>query len=214
VAQDLVSRLKKEMVTMFGDGQAVTEHSADYARIINSRHTERIHQLLADAVQRGAQVEPLGAANASTRFIPPTLVTDLPADARLLQEEIFGPVLPIVTFRTLQDAEREILSKPKPLGMYIFSRTKANINRLLAATSAGAVVVNDTVLQYTHPHLPFGGVNNSGIGKAHGHYGFLAFSNEKPVIRQKSGQTATYALFPPYRPFQKKIVTAILRWFL
>src|SRR5436190_23885617 len=97
--------------------------------------------------------------------------------------------------------------------MYIFSSSTAFREAVLTQTSAGSVCLNDCVLQFTHPNLPFGGVNNSGIGKSHGKYGFLAFSNEKPVLKQKKGWSATYLLYPPYKPGMKKIVDILLRWF-
>ena len=103
-------------------------------------------------------------------------------------------------------------SKPKPLALYIFGTSRKFREKVLSQTSAGSVVINDCVLQFTHPNLPFGGVNSSGIGKSHGHYGFMAFSNEKPVLRQKSGFSSLYFLYPPYTKVMKKLMDVILRW--
>ncbi|MBS1979883.1 MAG: aldehyde dehydrogenase family protein [Bacteroidetes bacterium] len=103
--------------------------------------------------------------------------------------------------------------KPRPLALYIFSNQKQFQEKILRETSSGAVCINDTVLQFTHPDLPFGGVNHSGIGKAHGKYGFMAFSNEKPILKQKSGFAISYVLHPPYSVLKKKILDWMIQWF-
>ena len=130
-----------------------------------------------------------------------------------MEEEIFGPILPILTFKTREEVLEQINRQPKPLALYIFSKKRAFREYILQNTSAGGVCINECVLQFTHPNLPFGGVGNSGIGKSHGHYGFLAFSNEKPVLRQKSGLAGPYLLHPPYTKSMKKIVDVLLKWF-
>ena len=130
-----------------------------------------------------------------------------------MEEEIFGPILPILTFQSLEDVLHIVNRGPKPLALYIFSTNRRFREAILRETSAGGVCINDCIVQFTHPGLPFGGVNNSGIGKSHGRYGFLAFSNEKPVLKQKSGFAAPYLLYPPYKASMKKVVDILLRWF-
>jgi aldehyde dehydrogenase (NAD+) len=130
-----------------------------------------------------------------------------------MEEEIFGPILPIMTYSNTTEAIHYINNKPKPLALYIFSNSEEVANTILKQTSSGGAVVNDCVVHFLQNELPFGGVNNSGIGKAHGHFGFLAFSNEKAVLEQRVGFTPSKSLYPPYNFIGKKISQALLKWF-
>mgnify|MGYP002777698652 CR=1 FL=1 len=210
----LVALLQQEIAVLFGAGQPVSPQSPDYARLVHERHFDRIAHLVAQAQQQGAQVLAAGQPDRSTRFYPPTLLTHIPATAPVLEEEIFGPVLPIVSYEKDEDVVQFINSRPKPLGMYVFSSRAHFRTQLERETSSGALVFNDCLLQYTHPNIPFGGVNNSGIGKAHGQFGFYAFSNEKPVIKQVPLWANTYFFHPPYTPYTKRLVNFVLRWML
>lgn len=213
VRDEFLAALKHQVTAIFGENGTITEHSGSYARIVNSKNFQRINRLVQDAVQRGAKLEITGPVNESTRFIHPIVLSDVPLDAAIMEQEIFGPVLPIITFTSNAEVIDLVNSKPKPLALYIFSNNKSFREKILNQTSAGGVCINDCIIQFTHPNLPFGGVNNSGIGKSHGRYGFLAFSNEKPVLRQKGGFASPYMLYPPYLPKMKKIVDLLLRWF-
>lgn len=214
IKEKFITLLKKNIESQFGSGKPVTESSPDYARIINQKHFKRIDELIQDALHTGAKLELCGTVNETTRFLPPTLLSEVAPNSKIMEEEIFGPVLPILTYANVEEVVAFINSKPKPLGMYIFSHSKQFREAILQRTSAGAACINDCVIQFTHPDLPFGGVNNSGMGKAHGYYGFLSFSNEKPVISQKSGVANTYLFYPPYTRGKSKLIDAILRWFL
>ncbi|PZR41488.1 MAG: aldehyde dehydrogenase family protein [Azospira oryzae] len=210
--EKFISLLNEHIQSQFGGGKKVDENSQDYARIVSQKHFQRIDALVQDAVQKGATIELEGSKNERTRFLSPIILSNVSMNSRIMEEEIFGPVLPIITYSNDSEVATVINSKPKPLGMYIFSNNKKFRESLISSTSAGAVCINDCVIQFTHPDLPFGGVNNSGIGKAHGHYGFLSFSNEKPSIRQKRGLSSTYFFYPPYTPLKKKLIDFILRW--
>lgn len=210
---DLLKALKTSVAQLFGNGNSVSVNSPDYARIVNRKHFDRLGALLQDALEHGAQLELGGTADSSSNFLPPTIITDVAPDSRIMEEEIFGPILPIVTFSNVDEAIRLVNSKPKPLSLYIFTTSKNHRERIITQTSAGAVAVNDCVIHFAHHHLPFGGVNNSGLGKAHGKWGFLAFSNEKPVMRQKSGYTNAYSFYPPYTGIKRKLVNWVIRWF-
>lgn len=214
VKERFTESLQRQVAEIFGAGERVTEESPHYARIVNTRHFRRLDALTQDAIQKGARVLLTGTPNETARFFPPTILTDVAADSMVLQEEIFGPVLPIVSFNRLQEAVDFVNALPKPLALYVFTTTTANKRKVLTETSAGSACVNDCVLQFVHPNLPFGGVNNSGIGKAHGHAGFIAFSNEKSVVRQKRGFTLAYLFYPPYTNFKKRVIDLVLRWFL
>ena len=156
----------------------------------------------------GAKVE-FGENNLpEERYISPTLLSGVDKNAKVMKEEIFGPILPVIAYDDLEEAIEKINNKEKPLALYIFSRNKKPINQILKSTSSGTVCINDTVIHFAHSKLPFGGVNHSGFGKAHGRYGFLAFSNQKPVLKQRVGFTVFRPLYPPYN----KRVNKILDW--
>lgn len=213
IKDKFIEALRTAVLKLFGEHNTITEHSPSYARIVNDRHFSRINLLIQDALQKGSKLEMQGEVNEQTRFIHPMILSDVPTNCLLMEEEIFGPVLPVLTFNSPDEVIHLINSKPKPLALYIFSHSRKFRENILSQTSSGSVVINDCVLQFTHPNLPFGGVNNSGIGKSHGHYGFMAFSNEKPILRQKSGFSSLYFLYPPYTNNMKKLVNILLRWF-
>ncbi len=212
VLEPLIHELKKQIIKMFGDQKHIDERAPSYGRIVNSHHFQRLAMLLEDATARGAKIEMGGALNHESRFFHPFILSHVPADARLMEEEIFGPILPIIPFEDVEQVVQHINNKPKPLALYVFDHNKPFREHVLGKTSSGTVCVNDCVLQFTHPNLPFGGVNNSGIGKAHGYAGFLAFSNEKPVLRQKSGFTLSSLFYPPFTQAMRKRIEPILRW--
>ncbi|MFT7772192.1 aldehyde dehydrogenase family protein [Roseateles sp.] len=171
--------------------------SPDLGRMIHSRHAKRVADLLDDAVDRGSQVMAGGAHDADSRWIAPTLLCDVPDDARLSSEEIFGPVLPVMGFGRLDEVIARINAAPKPLALYLWSRDSSVTERVRVETSSGSLCVNLCLLQYAHSNLPFGGVNNSGIGNAHGFYGFRAFSHERSVLNA-GPWSALKLMFPPY----------------
>ena len=213
IKDQFIEALRNAIKNLFGEEGTIDEKSPNCSRIVNAKNFQRINRLLQDAIQRGAKLEISGPVNESTRFVHPIILSNVPLDSAIMQEEIFGPVLPVLTFTSVNEITNLINSKPKPLALYIFSNRKSFREEILSQTSAGGVCINDCIMQFTHPNLPFGGVNNSGIGKSHGRYGFLAFSNEKPILKQKNGFASPYLLYPPYLPRMKKIVDLLLRWF-
>jgi aldehyde dehydrogenase (NAD+) len=130
-----------------------------------------------------------------------------------MTEEIFGPVLPVVTYTHLDEAIQFVNSRSKPLALYVFSRQKKEHERIACETSSGGLCVNECAIHFLHHGLPFGGVNHSGTGKAHGYSGFLAFSNEKPVLKQKSGLTTVRPFYPPYTARSRKLMDWFLKLF-
>lgn len=189
------------------------ESSPDYARIVNEMHFSRIQQLLGDAVDRGAIIRWQGKADKANRFIHPVILTGVSPESRIMHEEIFGPVLPILAYPKFEDALAIIHGRPKPLALYIFAREKDFQQKVLKETSSGSVCINDCAIQFLHHNLPFGGVNHSGIGMSHGQFGFQAFSNGKPVLKQKSGVTAVKVFYPPFTSRTKKLMDWFLRFF-
>ncbi len=206
---ELISRIKEA----FGDHGKIDETSSSYSRIADERNFMRLDRLVQDAIEKGAKVEWSGITNPQENFMHPIILSQVAWHAQIMEEEIFGPILPILTYSSEQEVIELINQKPKPLALYIFSHRKSFQNKVIRETSAGSACINDCVLQFTHPNLPFGGVNASGIGKSHGKYGFMAFSNEKPVVKQRSGFSSTYLLHPPYTARVKRIIDMMVKWF-
>lgn len=185
----------------------------DFARIVNDKHFKRLIELLEDAISKGAKVAFGGNYDPHQRYIEPTILTEVTKDMRVMQEEIFGPILPILRYSELKDAIDFVNAQPKPLALYFFGEDPEQRDQVLRETSSGNAVVNDCVLHFLHNELPFGGVNNSGIGKAHGFYGFQEFSNEKGILSQRVGTTSSTLLNPPYGLRTKQILNYLIRWF-
>ncbi|MFB3131434.1 MAG: aldehyde dehydrogenase family protein [Rhodothermales bacterium] len=208
-----VEALCHQIYAFYGEENEARASTADYARIVNDRHYERLRRLYEEALARGARTATGGTGIAEQRYLDPTVLTDVPLDARIMQEEIFGPVLPVLRFKTLDEVTDAINSRPKPLALYLFSNSKANIEQVLTNTSAGGTCVNDTLLHYLHPELPFGGTGNSGIGKGFGYSGFLAFSNERPVLRQRLKNGPFKHFYPPYGKKTRVLIDLLLKYF-
>ncbi len=212
VKQPFLEALKKQLDIFYNPQQQGTEQSASLARIVNTKHFQRIGGLIDDAVQRGATVAYGGKRNESSRFIEPTVLTDVNYDMTVMQDEIFGTVLPVLTYKKLDDALAAIDQLPKPLAMYIFSQSQKNIDYLIKHSTAGGTCVNDCLIHIAHPDLPFGGVNNSGIGRSHGYAGFLEFCNQRAVLQQRVGWTSIKLLYPPYTNKVDKLLKLMLDW--
>ena len=192
-----IAACKKVLDARYGATAAAQQQNPDLTRLVNRRHTQRVAALLSDALARGAVLHSGGTVDEAQCFIPPTLLDQIPVGAAILEEEIFGPLLPIFGYSDLSEVIGTINAGPKPLALYVWSRTQAHIDTILARTSSGGACVNHCVAQFAHGNLPFGGVNNSGIGSAHGAYGFKAFSHERGVLRS-SPLMLIKLFFPPY----------------
>lgn len=189
------------------------EVSKDYCRIINEKQFLRLNALLQDAITNGANVELGGNQVQSTRFFHPTILSRVPLTAKIMEEEIFGPILPVISYQRIDDAISIVNSRPKPLALYIFSNTNDVRKKVLRETSAGGVCINDCGIHFMQHNLPFGGVNNSGMGRSHGHFGFQAFSNQKAVLKQRNGFTSIKVFYPPYTDTSRKIMDWFLKLF-
>ncbi|MCH6200131.1 aldehyde dehydrogenase family protein [Aquiflexum sp. LQ15W] len=207
-----VGEMKKSIEKMYDSNKNGIEGSKDYSRIVNESHFKRIQHILSDANLKGAKIEFGGNSNGQENYIEPTILSNVTWEMKVLQEEIFGPILPVVTYDNLDAAILMVNQQPKPLAFYVFSKNDEKINTIFNETSSGAALANDCAVHFLHRELPFGGVNNSGIGKSHGHFGFLAFSNEKAVLKQRVGSAAVNPLFPPFTLVKKKLVKGILKW--
>ena len=182
----------------------------DYSSIVNPGQYTRLKGYLDQAQAAGAKVVELAAGNAGARVLPPTLVLDAREDLAVMQEEIFGPILPLVAVDSVDAAIDYINARPRPLSLYHFDSDKARIERVLERTIAGGVSINDTVMHFAQSELPFGGVGPSGMGHYHGREGFLAFSKQKPVLYQ-ARWTSMKFMRPPYRGIADFLVKFLTR---
>ena len=177
------------------------DQSKDYGRIINDTNFDRVLALLEDAKENGAKVEFGGEVNKQDRYIQPTLLSNINMEMKIMQDEIFGPILPVVSFKNKEDVTELLNSFPSPLALYIMSNNKDNTKYFLDHTVAGGTCINELMLTSVNPHLPFGGVNNSGVGKTGGKHSFMDFSNQRGVIKRKYGNSIKLI----YPPFNKQI---------
>ena len=215
--------------------------NADYASILTPRHLTRLQSLLDEAQATGARVVELesvaeesqrkiannsnlssaknqkntksdvSGATGSMRQMAPVLVFNAPAQSRLMTEEIFGPILPVLTYRSLADAVTHINARPRPLALYWFGTDSATRDQVLSQTVSGGVTINDTLLHIAHHNLPFGGVGESGWGSYHGEAGFLRFTQQKPVLVQ-SRWAMGHLFYPPYGPRFQQVMGLLKRW--
>jgi aldehyde dehydrogenase (NAD+) len=199
---------KAAITKMYG---ANAETSPDYCRIVNDKHFARVKKLLDDATAGGATIVTGGSTAPGQKFMAPTLLTNINPSSQIMQEEIFGPLLPIIPYTDVTGPIAYINANPKPLALYVFSKDAANIEKILSETTAGGSCVNITVLHFSHANLPFGGVNNSGIGSSHGIFGFKSFSHERAILREQMSATAMLA--PPYTAKVKTLINLTMKYF-
>ena len=182
----------------------------DYTSIINPRQQARLNHYLDDAQAKGARLLPL-FSEGQDRRLPHTLLLDVGDDMLVMQDEIFGPLLPIVPYRQINDAITYINARPRPLALYYFGYDRDEQQRVINSTHSGGVGINETLLHVAVCDLPFGGIGPSGMGHYHGHEGFMTFSKAKAVLR-KPRLNATKVLYPPYgKPLQKLLRRLLIR---
>jgi aldehyde dehydrogenase (NAD+) len=211
VADKFVELCRKTIAQRFGQDDAAIKGSADFPRMIHRRHAERVAGLIDEAVQAGSQVACGGVSDVEARYVAPTLLRNVPASTQIRKQEIFGPVLPILTFDSLDAVIEDINSAPKPLALYVWTKNERTVQALQTNTSSGSLCVNLCLQQFAQHNLPFGGVNTSGIGNAHGFFGFKAFSHERAVM--KAGlMSALKLLFPPYDAGKRRLSELLIKY--
>ncbi len=172
----------------------------------------RVKDVLDRSVAAGAQVETGGQADPATRYLAPTLLSGVRPDMALMEGEIFGPVLPVLTYERLETVYTHIAAGGKPLALYVFSENKAMVEEVFQRTTSGGAVVNNVLLHIANPNLPFGGVGMSGLGSYHGLHGFKTFSHERAVVVQQLPSAASL-FFPPYDgKGLKGLAARLTRW--
>lgn len=206
--EEFIQLTKKYVNKFYGDMKE--KEGLKYSSIINRRHFERIKGLIEEAVSKGAVVSCGGEYDEDLNLITPTLLTKVSHDSAIMEEEIFGPVLPIIAYEDIKEVYGYIQAKPKPLALYIFSKDKKTIKDILNNTESGDVSINNVILHVSNVNLPFGGFNNSGIGKTHGYHGFMAFTHERSVLKQGPINTASL-LYPPFKSNTSKLVKILMK---
>lgn len=181
--------------------------SPDFGRIVNDRHFDRLSGLLEaggfEAVVTG------GIGNREERYLSPTVLAGVSPDARVMQEEIFGPILPVITVTDIDDAVTFVTERPHPLALYVFSADESTADRILERTQSGGAAVNNTMLHVGVPELPFGGVGQSGIGAYHGRQGFETFSHRRSILTRPSHPDPAI-MYPPYKRWKEAILRRVL----
>lgn len=186
--------------------------SSSYSRIVNKSHFDRLVGYIENAKTQGATIELGGGYDSKEHYIEPTVISNLNEDTLLLNEEIFGPIMPIKTYNDIDEVIDYLNRKEKPLSLYIYSQDTKNVKKIINNTRAGSTCINTNALQASNHALPFGGSNNSGIGKSHGFFGFQEFSNPRAVLKRQT-KGPLNLLLPPYNKFKQKIADLTIKWF-
>ncbi len=202
IKDKFIELIKAEIEKFYG---ADPEHSDDFARMINEQNVKRISGLL----QKGKVIKG-GIRDPSSHYVAPTILDDVKPEDPVMQEEIFGPVLPVVTFKKFEEVYTIIENNPKPLATYLFTENSRLVKEFLKRTQSGNASVNDTVMQIASPYLPYGGVGTSGVGRYHGKMSFETFSNMRSVM-VKSNLLDIWLRYPPYSRVKTKIVRFLMR---
>ncbi len=202
VKDELLKLLVKYIERFYGKDPSKAQH---YPRIINQQNVDRLYNYLrCGKIYYGGKVMP------NDRYIEPTILVDVDLECEVMKYEIFGPILPVLEFEDLQEVIDFVNSRPKPLAFYYFGRNKQSIRNILMHTSSGGASINDTLMHFVNPKLPFGGVGNSGMGRYHGWYSFDAFSNKRGVY-QKGLWIDLPLRYPPVTDFKYSIVRKVLK---
>lgn len=201
VAESLIENLAVQLLSMFGQDPS---KSADFGRIVDHRHFDRLVPMMEEK-----KTVIGGVHDRNDLYISPTVLFPASYSDASMQDEIFGPILPVIPYSNLQDAVNQVKSMPKPLSLYVFSQSKREREAILSGISFGGGCVNDTVMQIANPYLPFGGVGSSGSGRYHGRAGILEFSNQKSII-YKATWIDPFIRYPPFSGLKEKILRKLL----
>ena len=207
---EFLQKFKENIESAYG---LDARRSDSYARIVNNRHYQRVAGYIEDAKQKGATVEYGGVTEGSEDYIAPTVLTNVDPSSDVMTEEIFGPVLPVYTYKSLDEPIAAINAKEKPLALYIYSRSRANIDRIIHNTRAGGTCINHSAVHFFQNNLPFGGSNHSGIGKGHGFFGFEAFSNPRGILKQVLPFSAVELMAAPFNKLKQAMIDFSIKYF-
>lgn len=216
LVQPLAEAIAQEICKMYGATEEARRSCENFVHIVESRAVERHQALINDALSKGATAVIGGTfteADTENRYTPATVLTGVTPDMKIMESEIFGPILPIVAYDSLDEAIQFVQARPKPLALYIFGKSENRINEVIARTTSGSTCVNHCILQIENLSVPFGGVGMSGTGNYHGFYGFKTFSHERNIMEQGAFDAMNY-LYPPYHQKGDKGLRAKIQRFL
>jgi aldehyde dehydrogenase (NAD+) len=203
---EFIELFKKQIEKRFGETSSERIKTEDFARIVDVKAFDRLAKKIKDE-KKLLEDRP----QSDERFIPPTLLTDVTLSSPIMEDEIFGPILPLLTYKKVETVIDYVRSNPKPLALYVFSKNKKMIKNILKSTTSGGVCINQVIIHLANPNLPFGGVGHSGMGSYHGEFGFKTFSHERAVLNQ-GRFTLMNLYFPPYTTALSKFAFRVLRW--
>ena len=203
VKNELLRQMKQAIFEFFGDRAL---ENPDFPRIIDKKALDRLVYLM-----EGQDIYTGGLYNSKTLKIEPTIINNVNFSNKIMEEEIFGPILPVIEYEDIFEIIKKLQKMDKPLSMYIFSEDQDHIDRLTYDLSSGGVCINDTIMHLTNPNLEFGGVGESGMGGYHGKFGFMNFSNRKSIM-VRSNNIDIKIKYPPYSKGQEKIIKKIFKW--
>ncbi len=207
---EFLAQIKIQIESVFGASSSEKKSNPDLARIIDSKAFLRLSHLIDDSIKNGAQVITGNERDQAQNFISPTVIGKVKKEHALMSQEIFGPILPVMTYTKIEDVILHIQSNDKPLALYVFGKNKSVINKVLSLTSSGAAVVNHLMIHFINPNSPIGGVGPSGQGSYHGFYGFKTFSHERVIVTQGPISLTSW-LFPPYKNRLAQIALRFLK---
>lgn len=203
VVEPLTEALIAAARRMYG---ADMKASPDFGRIVNDRHFKRVKSMLDGAHGGKVVLGGSGECDASQNYVPLTLIREPKKESAVMSDEIFGPLLPILSVGSVDEAISFVNSRPKPLALYIFGQSSSTVDKILSSTSSGGAVVNDAILHNAVSDLPFGGVGPSGMGAYHGRWGFDNFSHRKAVFEQPTWVDPHALMYPPYSDRQLSLL--------
>lgn len=206
-----ISHVRSTLDDFYGE-EKNRDKTPDFARIVSTRHWKRLVGMVESAVKDGAKVEIGGQSIEAENYLAPTVMTNVPVDSKLMQEEIFGPVMPILTYNDIDEVIDFVSDRPNPLALYVFSTQPRVTEKVIQGTAAGGTCVNDVLIHYLNNSLPFGGSGNSGLGNYHGFYSFRAFSHERSVVHQSTMVPVSQMVYPPYGGM-REVLTGFLKPF-
>jgi aldehyde dehydrogenase (NAD+) len=215
VKEEIAKTLVEEIVTQCKEFYNIKNNFSDseiYPRIIDDGHTKRISNIIENEKSKGSSIVFGGSVDDKNKYIEPTFFSGVKPGNPIMNEEIFGPLLPVITFKSEKEVVEIVNEYANPLSLYLFSSDKKFVSNILKSCPSGGVTINDTLLHFANPNLPFGGIQNSGIGKSHGEYGFLEFTNQRAIVTQ-SRFTPVALLYPPYTRWKQKLTDFILKYF-
>ena len=212
VASAFLDHLQRHFKQMYGPTEMAQRDSNDRSRMVNLHHFDRVVHLIEDAKSKGAKVVTGGIWDRNSLRIAPTILDGVNLDMAIMQEEIFGPVLPVMRWTKPEEVDAIVDANPHPLAMYMFSKDKSAIQHWMVANPSGTTGINEVILQVAQPDLPFGGIQTSGSGRTGGFHGFEQFSNLRSVVKQRTRWNILPMTFPPFGARSQWLAQTVKRW--